>query len=60
MNNIIEPEFYTAEELSKLLNVPKRTIYKWSKRLPRLVAGRLLLFPRVEIQKRILSGKLLK
>lgn len=55
-------EFYTPEELSELLKVPKRTIEKWSlkRRLPVVKVGRLNRFPRGEIQKRLLSGSLLK
>jgi excisionase family DNA binding protein len=58
----IEPEFYTPEELADLLRIPKRTIEKWvlKKRLPVIKVGRLNRFPRVEIQKRLLNGTLLK
>lgn len=57
-----ETEYYTPEELSRLLRVPKRTIEKWclQRRLPVLKAGRLNRFPRIEIQKRLIGGRLLK
>ncbi len=56
-----EPELYTPPEMAALCRVPMRTIEKWifEKRLPVVRVGRLVRFPRVEIQKRILSGKLL-
>jgi excisionase family DNA binding protein len=58
----IEPEYYTAEDLSKLLEISKRTLEKWAqkKRIPVIKVGRLNRFPRVEIQKRLLNGTLLK
>lgn len=58
----IEPEYYTPAELAELLRVPKRTLEKWTikKRIPVIKVGRLNRFPRVEIQKRLLSGTLLK
>jgi excisionase family DNA binding protein len=57
-----EPEFYTPDELSELLRIPKRTLEKWTlqKRLTVVKVGRLNRFPRVEIQKRLLGGSLLK
>lgn len=57
-----EPEYYTPEELAQLLRVPKRTIEKWTlqRRLPVIKCGRLNRFPRLEIQKRLLNGNLLK
>jgi excisionase family DNA binding protein len=57
-----ESDFYTPGELAGLLNVPLRTVEKWTlqRRLPVCKVGRLNRFPRVEIQKRILSGNLLK
>ena len=55
-------EYYTPEELAELLRVPKRTLEKWilQRRIPVIKVGRLNRFPRVEIQKRLLNGKLLK
>jgi excisionase family DNA binding protein len=57
-----EPEYYTPDDLSELLRVPKRTIEKWvlKRRLPVIKVGRLNRFPRIEIQKRLLNGNLLK
>jgi excisionase family DNA binding protein len=58
----VEPEFYTPEELAVLLRIPIRTLEKWTlqRRLPVVKVGRLNRFPRVEIQKRLLNGNLLK
>jgi len=57
-----EPEYYTPDELSKLLRIPKRTLEKWTlqRRIPVVKIGRLNRFPRLEIQKRLLGGSLLK
>jgi excisionase family DNA binding protein len=57
-----EPEFYTPAELAELLRIPRRTLEKWTlqRRLPVIKVGRLNRFPRVEIQKRLLNGSLLK
>ncbi len=57
-----EPAFYTPDELAALLRVPMRTLEKWTlqRRLPVVKVGRLNRFPRIEIQKRLLSGNLLK
>lgn len=57
-----EPEYYTPVELAELLRVPKRTLEKWTlqRRIPVIKCGRLNRFPRVEIQKRLLNGNLLK
>jgi excisionase family DNA binding protein len=57
-----ESDFYTPGELAGLLNVPLRTVEKWTlqRRLPVCKVGRLNKFPRVEIQKRLLNGSLLK
>jgi len=61
-NNPEEPDFYTPEELAALLRIPKRTLEKWTlqRRIPVIKVGRLNRFPRVEIQKRLLNGSLLK
>jgi excisionase family DNA binding protein len=58
----VNPEFFTPEELAALLNIPRRTVEKWTlqRKLPVIKCGRLNSFPRVEIQKRLLSGTLLK
>ena len=57
-----EPEFYTPQEMAILLRVPLRTLEKWvlQRRLPVVKCGRLNRFPRLEIQKRLLNGSLLK
>jgi excisionase family DNA binding protein len=57
-----EPELYTPFEMAQMLRVPLRTIEKWvlQRRIPVVKCGRLNRFPRVEIQKRILSGNLLR
>ena len=57
-----EPEYLTLEELAALVRVPRRTVekWRWQGRLPAVKCGRLVRFPRVEIQKRLLSGNLLK
>ena len=57
-----EPDFYTPDELAELLRIPKRTLEKWTlqRRIPVVKIGRLNRFPRVEIQKRLLGGSLLK
>jgi excisionase family DNA binding protein len=57
-----EPEYYTPAELAELLRIPKRTLEKWTlqRRLPVVKIGRLNRFPRLEIQKRLLGGSLLK
>jgi excisionase family DNA binding protein len=59
---VTEPELYTPGELAELLRVPVRTIEKWclQRRLPVVKVGRLNRFPRVEVQKKLLSGCLLK
>jgi excisionase family DNA binding protein len=58
----IEPEFYTPSELAAIGNVPLRLIQKWAmaKKIPCVKWGRLNRFPRIEIQKRLLSGSILK
>jgi excisionase family DNA binding protein len=58
----VKPEYYTPSELAELLRVPKRTLEKWAlqRRIPVTKLGRLNRFPRVEIDKRLLNGTLLK
>jgi excisionase family DNA binding protein len=57
-----EPAFYTPVEMAALLRIPLRTLEKWAlqRRLPVVKVGRLNRFPRIEIQKRLLSGNLLR
>jgi excisionase family DNA binding protein len=61
-NGASEPELYTPREMAALLRVPLRTLEKWvlQRRLPVVKCGRLNRFPRLEIQKRLLNGSLLK
>ena len=61
-NAVKEPEYYLPEELAVLLRIPRRTLEKWTlqRRLPVVKVGRLNRFPRIEIQKRLLNGNLLK
>jgi excisionase family DNA binding protein len=57
-----EPEFYTVASLAERFLVPKRTVEKWilKKRLPVIRCGRLIRIPRLEVEKRLLSGNLLR
>jgi len=57
-----EPELYTPGEMAAMLRVPLRTLEKWvlQRKIPVVKVGRLNRFPRVEIQKRLLSGSLLR
>jgi len=57
-----EPEYYSLTDLSILLSIPRRTLEKWTLKglLPVIKAGRLNRYPRVEINKRLLNGSLLK
>jgi excisionase family DNA binding protein len=61
-NAVENEEYYTPEELAALGHVPLRLIQKWAmaKKLPCVKWGRLNRFPRIEIQKRLLSGSILK
>jgi excisionase family DNA binding protein len=57
-----ENEFFDSKQLSEYLNVSKRSVEKW--RVQRLIpgayqVGRVWRFRRTEIEKRLLSGKLL-
>ena len=54
-----EPEFLTAKQLAKMLNVSEKAIWKWRGRLPAIKMGRLVRFSRHEIEKRLLTGTLL-
>lgn len=57
-----EPELYTPGEMAAMLRIPLRTLEKWvlQRKIPVVKVGRLNRFPRGEIQKRILSGSLLR
>jgi excisionase family DNA binding protein len=54
--------FYTPGEMAAMLRIPLRTLEKWvlQRKIPVVKVGRLNRFPRVEIEKRLLSGSLLR
>ena len=54
-------EYLNAGQLAQWLNVSAKSIAKWhgQRRLPYIKVGRLTRFPRHEIERRLLSGKLL-
>ena len=56
-----EPEYLNAVQLSRKLNVSLKVVRKWTqaRRLPYVKMGRLNRYPRVEIERRLLSGSLL-
>lgn len=57
----IEPEYLDARQLAGKLNVSLKSVVKWTqaRRLPYVKMGRVNRYPRNEIEKRLLSGKLL-
>jgi hypothetical protein len=57
----LEPDFLTALELAVKLNVSLKSIINWTQahRLPIIKMGRINRYPRIEIEKRLLSGSLL-
>jgi hypothetical protein len=57
----IEPDYLTAPELATKLNVSLKSVINWTqaRRLPVIKMGRVNRYPRVEIEKRLLSGNLL-
>lgn len=57
-----EPEYYSPEDLALKLSVSVRTIRKWAigRLLPVIKIGKLNRFPRIEIEKRLLNGSLLR
>jgi excisionase family DNA binding protein len=57
-----ESELLTSIELAELLNVPLKTVRAWTlkNRLPVVHCGRLVRFNKSMIERRILSGTLLK
>ncbi len=65
MNNeetlLQEPDYLTAPELATKLNVSLKSVINWTqaRRLPVIKMGRVNRYPRVEIEKRLLSGSLL-
>jgi excisionase family DNA binding protein len=56
-----EPEYLSARQLAEKLNVSLKAVVKWTqaRRLPFVKMGRMNRYPRVEIEKRLLSGRLL-
>ena len=56
-----EPDFLTAPELAAKLNVSLKSVINWTqaRRLPVIKMGRVNRYPRIEIEKRLLSGRLL-
>jgi len=54
--------FYTPGEMAAMLRIQLRTLEKWvlQRKIPVVKVGRLNRFPRVEIEKRLLSGSLLR
>lgn len=57
----IESEYLTAQQLATKLNMSLKAIVNWTqaRRLPAVKMGRVWRYPRYEIEKRLLSGKLL-
>jgi excisionase family DNA binding protein len=57
-----EPALLTARELASYLNVSEKAIRKHTDagRLPVVRFGRCLRFPKIEIDRRILSGNILR
>lgn len=57
-----EKRFFSAEELAVYLGVKKRTIESWTQKkiIPVVKMGRLNRYPKIEIEKRLLSGELLR
>ena len=60
-NSPQEPEFLTAPELAVKLNVSLKSVINWTqaRRLPVIKMGRINRYPRIEIEKRLLTGSLL-
>jgi hypothetical protein len=57
-----ETDFFDTAGLARFLNVSQKSIVKWrdAQRLPGAVrCGRVWRFRRVEVEKRLLSGRLL-
>ena len=56
-----DPEYLSAPELAEKLNVSLKSVINWTqaRRLPCIKMGRINRYPRVEIEKRLLSGRLL-
>ena len=58
---MIEPEFLNARQLAEKLNVSPKSVTNWTqaRRLPAVKMGRVWRYPKLEIEKRLLGGKLL-
>jgi excisionase family DNA binding protein len=56
-----ELEYLTGKQLATKLNVSVKAVVKWTaaRRIPACKMGRLWRYPRIEIEKRLLSGSLL-
>jgi excisionase family DNA binding protein len=56
-----EPEYLNGKQLAAKLNVSIKAVVKWTaaRRLPACKMGRIWRYPRIEIEKRLLSGNLL-
>jgi excisionase family DNA binding protein len=54
-------DYYTVKELAEKLGVHPNTIMKWRYKnaIPYIKTGRLIRFPKVEIEKRLLNGQFL-
>lgn len=61
MKNQPDKEFLTLNELAEYLNISKKFIIKHTanRRLPGIKMGRIWRYRKKEIEKRLLSGKLL-
>jgi hypothetical protein len=57
----LEPEYLTARQLAGKVNVSLKAVVKWTqaRRLPCCKMGGVWRYPRLEIEKRLLSGSLL-
>jgi hypothetical protein len=56
-----ELEYLNARQLATKLNVSIKAVTKWTaaRRIPACKMGRIWRYPRIEIEKRLLSGSLL-
>jgi excisionase family DNA binding protein len=60
-NDSTEPEYLSPKELAKKCNVSLKSITNWTqdRRLPAVKMGRVWRYPRLEIEKRLIGGRLL-
>jgi excisionase family DNA binding protein len=56
-----EPDYLTGKQLATKLNVSIKAVVNWTaaRRIPACKMGRIWRYPRIEIEKRLLSGNLL-